>query len=131
MPDWQSGLCVCAGSPEVCGLALCCPCVVFGLDMEMLARPTECALGGSCAGAAAVWVGFGMVGLCCLPQCLGRGAIRDKHGIEGGLVSDCLETTFCGCCALVQEYNEVHTHATFGSNRVLPAAPHMACNKSG
>ena len=32
-----------------------------------------------------------------------RGAVRDKHSIDGSPIKDCLEVWCCGLCAAVQE----------------------------
>jgi len=41
--------------------------------------------------------------------------MREKHGIEGSSFGDCCVSTWCGCCALVQENKEIHVR-TSGMN---------------
>ena len=105
MSPWQTGLCSCCASPggvQVCCLACCCPGVVYALTIEKMSRPYDCPLGGSCVGAGVVWNGLACAGLCCVAQCLGRVAIREKREIEGGLLTDWLTIMCCSCCALIQ-----------------------------
>ena len=103
--EWKTGLCSCCAEPggvQVCCLAFCCPGVIYGLNIENLSRPHHCPLGGSCMGAGVVWSGLAYSGLCCIAQCMGRAGIRKKYNIQGGVFVDCLFSTFCGCCALIQ-----------------------------
>jgi len=42
---------------------------------------------------------------CCFYECYApfiRKAIREKHGIKGDLIEDCLMAYCCACCVLVQ-----------------------------
>ena len=39
-------------------------------------------------------------------QCLKRGDMRDRYGIQGSSVEDCLGAMCCPCCGLVQEEKE-------------------------
>lgn len=113
---WKNGLCQCCASPggyETCCLACCCPDIVYGLNVEKLARPHECSMGGSCVGAGVVWITLACsTGLCCIAQSIARANIREKNGIEGGCATDVCISACCGCCALIQEYNELHSVMT-------------------
>lgn len=39
-------------------------------------------------------------------QTVSRGEMREQYGIEGSCCGDCCISTFCGCCALIQEEKE-------------------------
>ncbi|KAJ5404587.1 PLAC8-domain-containing protein [Penicillium cosmopolitanum] len=39
-------------------------------------------------------------------QTITRGEMRQQYGIEGSCCGDCCVSTFCGCCALIQEEKE-------------------------
>uniref|UniRef100_A0A7S0QN76 Uncharacterized protein n=1 Tax=Cryptomonas curvata TaxID=233186 RepID=A0A7S0QN76_9CRYP len=112
MANWKSGLCrVCAdpGGSSICCMAFFCPCVVFGRNMGTLSSK-EC----MCGGEAQIATLAHLVTLFTLPiagtfmQCFGRSAIRKKYQIPGDDCSDFACSCLCGCCTLIQEYNQIH-----------------------
>lgn len=98
--NWSTGLCDCG---EDCGsfmLACCCPCIQYGINMDLLTKA------GSCAPAISY----------CLLQWLGcrcflggseRGQVRAKYNIPGGGCEDCCMHCWCVPCAFSQEYREL------------------------
>ena len=83
-------------------MSFCCPCVVFGQNVETLSKD-ECLLGGNCQVAAFA----GLLGIFLSPAyaflvCFERSAIRKKYQLEGGDVSDCCCALWCTCCVLIQ-----------------------------
>uniref|UniRef100_A0A7S0MN66 Uncharacterized protein n=1 Tax=Cryptomonas curvata TaxID=233186 RepID=A0A7S0MN66_9CRYP len=112
MANWNSGLCSCIADPggvQACCLGFCCTGVLYSLNVEKLARPHECVLGGSCVGAGVVWYSLSYSGLCCIAQCVTRGAIRKKYSISGNVACDFLITCCCCCCSVIQDYNQLHS----------------------
>ncbi|KAF1348468.1 hypothetical protein BDV97DRAFT_277856, partial [Delphinella strobiligena] len=51
------------------------------------------------------------VGIACIPVWMQRASMRKKLGIEGDGCTDCLASTFCTCCAMVQQEKEVKERA--------------------
>ena len=112
MAYWRTGLCSCVAEPggvQACCLGFCCTEVLYGLNVEKLERPGECALGGSCLGGGLLWAVLAWTsGTCCIAQCAARQATRAKFGIPGNPGCDCLISACCCCCAVIQEYNQLH-----------------------
>ena len=110
---WQTGLCNCCAAPggvQACCLGFFCTAELYGLNVERLERPHECALGGSCIGAGVVWYSLAaLYGSCWVAQCATRGAVRRRYSIPGNAACDCLVSLCCCCCAVIQEYNQLHS----------------------
>lgn len=45
---------------------------------------------------------------------LKRGEIREQYGIKGSGFNDCCISYWCGCCALIQQDNEVKARTARG-----------------
>jgi len=105
---WEHGLCGCFDECGVCCTGWWCPCILFGRTRHRLHNPTmdgySCCNGG-CMGYAALCT--------CLPPfnfilgLMQRREIKRKYNLEGSGCGDCCKTFCCGCCALIQEENEV------------------------
>ena len=96
MPEWKNGLCSCLGNIPVCALTYFVPCYVFGKTAEK--NGDDCLKCGlvSLVPLANLYFAAQM-----------RASIREKQGIEGSFVNDCLMSLCCGCCTLTQEAREV------------------------
>eukprot|EP00116_Pleurobrachia_bachei_P017660 sb/3477922/ len=79
MGEWAHGLTGCFDDCGTCVITLIAPCVTYGRNGEASGVFESC-----------FWAGI-------------RGAIREKHGIEGGCFGDFMTIICCGLCALVQE----------------------------
>lgn len=76
-------------------LGFCCPCYASGKVAESLGK--SCLLHGCLA-------------LTPIRLCTGtwlRGQVREKYNIEGNTCTDLLSHLCCGCCAIIQEANEI------------------------
>lgn len=94
--DWQNGLCGCFNDITLCIITYIVPCYTHGKNAEVV--------GDNCfLCALAFFVPF--LNIFSLTSV--RGKIREKQGIEGSCISDCLLTTFCTLCTLVQQGQEV------------------------
>ncbi|CAF0708870.1 unnamed protein product [Brachionus calyciflorus] len=88
--EWSNGFCDCCISPKICCLAFFClpcfSCYTFKRTDEFLCTPLL------------------------VPMALNsfRGKMRTAFRIKGSIFTDCLATTFCPICSLVQMYNELN-----------------------
>jgi len=93
MGEWNHGLFGCFDDFGTCIISWFVPCVTFGQNAEA-SGVTSCFLG-------ALLMFVPLVNLICWVKI--RGAIREKHNIEGSLFNDLMAICCCGLCALVQE----------------------------
>ncbi|KAJ7087861.1 PLAC8 family-domain-containing protein [Mycena epipterygia] len=109
----KHGLCGCF---EACGTFCCacwCPCVVHGKNKQRVShlndRNSPDPDGGSCC-SGSCWAH------CCLTsflgagfilQCINRGEVRGRYGVEGGGCGDCCASFCCGPCDLTQVSREI------------------------
>ncbi|OQE20256.1 hypothetical protein PENFLA_c017G06233 [Penicillium flavigenum] len=86
--------------------ALCClPCLTYGKTQTRIKDPSLRSF-SYVNGPCAIW-GFLSVGaMQWIMQTITRGEMRQQYGIEGSCCGDCCVSTFCGCCALIQEEKE-------------------------
>eukprot|EP01103_Thecamoeba_quadrilineata_P019250 TRINITY_DN7706_c0_g1_i1.p1 TRINITY_DN7706_c0_g1~~TRINITY_DN7706_c0_g1_i1.p1 ORF type:complete len:158 (+),score=4.37 TRINITY_DN7706_c0_g1_i1:45-476(+) len=102
--EWQEGLCGCCSDPESCLLSWCCPCFQFGqnamaidgMDSDVMCCSFYMML---CSGNA--WI----------LNMIYRMKMRQKFGIEGSCITDCLASFCCGCCTLAQGKRELDRRA--------------------
>ncbi|KAI5239943.1 hypothetical protein E4T43_06431 [Aureobasidium subglaciale] len=60
-----------------------------------------------CIGMFAGWI----LAIPCVPIWMQRNIVRKRFNIGGNGCTDCLVSTFCGCCAQVQQENELKDRA--------------------
>ncbi|XP_013387239.1 protein PLANT CADMIUM RESISTANCE 2-like [Lingula anatina] len=93
---WRHGLCGCFNNLGICIITYFVPCYTIGKNAEAVDES------------------------CCLYCCIGviepfgtffrantRSKIRERQGIPGSYLGDCLMHLFCPFCSLVQEAQEV------------------------
>lgn len=93
---WQNGLFGCFSDVSLCCMAMLCPCIVGGKNAEGVKE--SCCLYGSLTCIP----GFSVIG-----NMIIRGKIREKFLIDGGFAEDLMVSCCCGCCAAVQEGQEL------------------------
>ncbi|OMJ75054.1 hypothetical protein SteCoe_25899 [Stentor coeruleus] len=74
-------------------ISYCCPCIIQGISVLEVEGEGGC---GEC-----------LMGMLCLSigLSLNRNKLRDKFGIQGNCVADCLAySCCCHCCLTTQEY---------------------------
>ena len=95
MSNFNEELFGCFSDIKVCLAGWCLPCCVQAVAVDK-------------ANGSGVFIPYLFV---CLLGCIGgavnRGKIRDRFGIEGSFVLDCLLWWFCAECSACQEYREV------------------------
>jgi len=102
---WSSGFCDCFSPVETCMAGWCCPCFLYGKTSARFNDPSlrdYSPLNMDC------FLFF------CIPwvvQTMKRVEIRERYGIDGSGVTDCLGAFCCGCCSLVQMSKEVKIRA--------------------
>ncbi|XP_013382687.1 protein PLANT CADMIUM RESISTANCE 3-like [Lingula anatina] len=92
MAEWKQKLFGCFNNFGICIVTYFVPCLTAGKNAE--------AVGESCGLYGCLSI-LGPVGIYTRAKI--REKIREKQGIEGDFVNDCLMHWFCGLCALVQE----------------------------
>ena len=137
--SFSSGLCQCGDACDTCCVALFCPCVVLGWNVDTMTKAgiriplLDC--GQSTAMAAAGVYGSGVAAQVCaqacergfgilqcvsvLVHCEVRRNLRLRHGIRGNCCEDFCTTLCCTSCALTQEMKHL---------KVAPSAPPATVN---
>ena len=93
---WEQGVFRCFDNPQICCLALFCPCYIAGKKAE--------ALGESCLVCGAM----SLLEPCRFASAVAlRMRLRERRNILGNLTSDMKCIYCCGPCALSQEYVEI------------------------
>eukprot|EP00999_Lentomonas_sp_LEN2_P001363 NODE_2399_length_579_cov_64.902655_g2349_i0.p2 GENE.NODE_2399_length_579_cov_64.902655_g2349_i0~~NODE_2399_length_579_cov_64.902655_g2349_i0.p2 ORF type:complete len:111 (-),score=23.64 NODE_2399_length_579_cov_64.902655_g2349_i0:167-499(-) len=96
MTEWQPKLFECLSDPKLCVITWCCGICQLA-HQKAVVEGTECNI----VDVILIYC----CGLCCAVKI--RGAIREKYGIEGSLVSDILTVWCCGLCAVVQQHKQL------------------------
>ncbi|KAJ3048472.1 hypothetical protein HK097_010508 [Rhizophlyctis rosea] len=99
--DFMNGLFDCFGDFGFCIYAWCCAPCAYGQNQQKLHKTDGC-IGDCCI--------YTLAAACGCHSCVGaygRGAVRNKHGIEGGIVGDWCAHLCCTPCALTQEKMEM------------------------
>ncbi|KAI8901701.1 PLAC8 family-domain-containing protein [Globomyces pollinis-pini] len=99
--EFHKGLFDCFSNCGTCLLAWCCPCVVYGQNMQA-AQQKE-----GCFADAAVYFCVAALGCNSCLGAYGRDIVRESRGIEGQFITDCLVHACCVPCALTQERAEL------------------------
>ena len=110
--DWSSGLFESLTKGSCC-TACCCPCLMFGKirsNLDKITRPQKST--SMTTQAAGYYLGKQIAGdsFGTFLEFALRSEVRDRLGIEGSLVNDCLVAGFCSPCGLTQM--EVETDPT-------------------
>jgi len=110
--DWSFGLLDCFSACGPCCLATWCPCVVYSKNRQRLHNlqyqgtplpgggetyDDQCFING----------GLTCLGLGWVMQIDQRTKVRERYGISGSAVGDCLASCCCPTCALTQERREI------------------------
>lgn len=96
MSDWDTGVFDCMIDPKICIVSLfCMPCQLA--FQKSAIEEHECGI------LDLLWM------LACGPCCgvMVRGKIRDKYGIDGSVVTDCLFFWLCSPCAVSQQTRQL------------------------
>ncbi|KAI4366754.1 hypothetical protein MLD38_022589 [Melastoma candidum] len=101
---WTTGLFDCLDDPLNAAVAFLFPCVTFGQVAEIVDNgSTSCATGALLYGGIQFLIGFP-----CLISCAYRTRMRSKFNLIESPAPDWLTHFLCECCALAQEYRELH-----------------------
>jgi len=96
---WHNQLCGCFSNVGICLISFIAPCYVAGKIAEYMDK-------SCCVACLACFVPVWNV----VNRTLQRGTVRSIVGIDGGTWNDCVKVTFCPCCALAQEAEELKFH---------------------
>jgi len=119
--EWNNGLFDCF-SGGVCLKGTFCPCFVYGKTQHRIKDPSMAGY-SSMNSDCFIWCG---TQYCCgigwIFNCMQRGDIRKRFGINGGGCTDCLASACCTCCVVIQSEKEVveRTSAGNGAGYVAP-----------
>ncbi|KAG9305718.1 hypothetical protein G9A89_005116 [Geosiphon pyriformis] len=100
---WKYGLFDCFVLPLLSFKTFLCPCITYGKTMENLKSNPQSGVINCCQ-----YTVLSIYGSSCCFSALGRGEIRSQQDIKGTMCKDVAIHCFFGCCALIQEYREVH-----------------------
>ncbi|CAG7921791.1 unnamed protein product [Penicillium olsonii] len=103
--EWNYSLFDCCSPGTLCLMACCLPCLAYGKTQARVQDPSLRGfsyVNSSCA----IWTFLSFGALQWISQTITRGELRKQHGIEGSCCGDCCVSTFCGCCAIIQEEKE-------------------------
>lgn len=95
MAEFEQGICGCFNNCGFCLMSYFIPCYSVGKIAEAVDK--SCLL-------------YGCLALTPVRVCTGallRQSVREKYGIDGGLLTDCLCHICCPLCATIQEGQEV------------------------
>lgn len=104
--SFQNSLFGCCSPCGTCCMAWLCPCILYGKTQARRENPAK-RDPGCCNGSCMGWCVLSCFGFQGCLQCVTRGSLRNKYGIQSNCCCDCLVSNCCMCCALVQEAKEV------------------------
>ncbi|KAF7326508.1 HD domain-containing protein [Mycena sanguinolenta] len=111
--EWSHGFCGCFDECGTFCYACWCPCIVHGKNKQRIdhlnANGTPDPDGGSCC-SGACWAFCGLqilAGAGCILECMNRGEVRRRYGIDGGSCGDCMAAWCCPSCDLTQVSREI------------------------
>lgn len=113
---WSTGLFDFGEDFSICCLTCWCPCITFGQIAEVIDNGST-----SCCVSGGVFYLLMHVAYSACYSCFYRKKLRVKFNLEEDPCGDCLVHSFCGHCALCQEYREL-------KNRGLDPALGWAAN---
>ncbi|KAM9966810.1 hypothetical protein ACTFIR_007041 [Dictyostelium discoideum] len=92
MSNWEHGLCDCTSDIRVC-------CISYLWPQLQIMQQRATVEGRQCEITDCIFTAL------CFPcvTCLTRSQIREKHGIEGSGVMDCLTVCYCTLCTIHQQ----------------------------
>jgi len=105
MGEWSNGLFGCFSNCSTCIIGYFAPCYVHGKNAE--------SVGDDCVMCTLAFF-IPLANLWFIAQ--NRGKIREAKGIEGGLVGDLMTVCCCGCCAVIQQSNEMNSMGSMGES---------------
>jgi len=111
--DWRFQIFDCLNPGELCINTCICPCIVYGRTSARLRDPTLKSydpVNHDCF----VWCTTSICGLSWIFQMLKRRDVRNRFALKGDEVEDCLLSSCCACCALVQMEKEVSNRQSTG-----------------
>ncbi|KAK4361976.1 hypothetical protein RND71_017217 [Anisodus tanguticus] len=101
--SWKTGLFGCMEDPTNALITACFPCLTFGQIAEIVdSGQTTCTTSGLIYGAITC------VAMPCIMSCTYRTKLRSQYGLIESPAPDWVIHCFCECCALCQEYRELH-----------------------
>ncbi|XP_051119487.1 protein PLANT CADMIUM RESISTANCE 6-like [Andrographis paniculata] len=101
---WKTHLFDCMANPQNALITVLFPCVTFGQIAEIVdSGTTSCGTSGMVYGGVAC-----CLAVPCVVSCGYRSKMRAKFGLAESPAPDCLVHCCCECCALCQEYRELH-----------------------
>ncbi|XP_056156456.1 cornifelin homolog [Lampris incognitus] len=102
--QWSTGICGCCDDVKVCCFAYWCfPCFACVTTSEF----------GECFCLPLMDVMWSPLQIAGIPSCTSpvsmsmRAAVRNRYGIQGDMVGDCVYTTFCNICSWCQIAREI------------------------
>ncbi|XP_004236417.1 uncharacterized protein [Solanum lycopersicum] len=102
--SWKTGLFDCMEDPTNALITACFPCLTFGQIAEIVdSGQTPCTTSGLIYGAILMFIGMP-----CIMSCTYRTKLRSQYGLMESPAPDWVIHCFCECCALCQEYRELH-----------------------
>eukprot|EP00998_Keelungia_sp_KM082_P012751 NODE_9137_length_526_cov_251.150376_g9114_i0.p2 GENE.NODE_9137_length_526_cov_251.150376_g9114_i0~~NODE_9137_length_526_cov_251.150376_g9114_i0.p2 ORF type:complete len:112 (+),score=24.20 NODE_9137_length_526_cov_251.150376_g9114_i0:73-408(+) len=93
---WDANLFECLADVKICLVSWCCGVCQLA-HQKAVVEGHECGIGD----LIITW----LCAFCCAVKI--RGAIRDKYGIGGSVLTDCLTVWLCGICALSQQHRQL------------------------
>ncbi|KAJ6183702.1 hypothetical protein N7519_005003 [Penicillium mononematosum] len=103
--EWNYSLFDCCSPSTLCLTSCCLPCLTYGKTQTRI-KDTSLRSFSYVNGPCAIWGFLSLGAMQWIMQTITRGEMRQQYGIEGSCCGDCCVSTFCGCCALIQEEKE-------------------------
>jgi Cys-rich protein (TIGR01571 family) len=113
-PQFQTGLCDCCLDISLCLHGTCCPCHLFGKNVEHLTGK------GCCSNCCCYCIGCGPCN-----HAPYRRQLRLKYNLKEEPCNDCCVAFFCSCCALCQENREIMYQVTKPPQKSHPTRQQM------
>ncbi|KAL7926947.1 PLAC8 family domain-containing protein [Trichoderma austrokoningii] len=102
---WAHGFFDCCSPGGLCLKTFFCPCIVYGKSQARLHNKLDNY--SCCNGSCCLFAVLFHLGCQCIPATMQRGAIRERHNLEGGGFGDFCKSCWCTCCVLMQNEKEL------------------------